>query len=69
MAKERYVPAWELAVAYAGIGELDLAFDALDEAVEERSVSLVLTKGDPLLDQLRPDPRFGAIMKRIGLST
>jgi DNA-binding winged helix-turn-helix (wHTH) protein/tetratricopeptide (TPR) repeat protein len=67
MARERYVPASDMAVAYAGLGEIERAFGALFDAIEERSVSLVLAREDPQLDVLRPDPRFRKALNRIGL--
>jgi len=68
ISKQRYVPSDEMAVAYAGMGEINLAFKALFAAIEERSVHLVLAKGDPQFDALRPDPRFGEVLRRIGLA-
>jgi hypothetical protein len=67
MEHERYISAGEMAVAYAGLGEIELAFEALFRAVEERSISLVLSKVDPQLDALRADPRFAALLRKINL--
>jgi TolB-like protein/Tfp pilus assembly protein PilF len=67
IGRKSYVPASEMAVAYASLGEIDLAFDALFIAIEEHSTGLVLAKGDPRLDVLRPDPRFREVLSRIGL--
>ncbi len=66
-AKKSYVPALDIAVVYAGLGEKDRAFEWLERAYEERSGRLVYIKGDPRLDALHPDPRFEDLVRRIGL--
>jgi serine/threonine protein kinase len=55
-----------LAWIYAPLGERDLALDALEKGLEIRSPYLVYLKVDPLLDSLRDDPRFKALLKKVG---
>ena len=52
---------------YAGTGEKDLAFQWLDKAYAERNPLLAYAKVMPYYDSLRPDPRFGTLIKRLGL--
>jgi hypothetical protein len=52
---------------YAGLGEKDEAFKALNEAYDDRSHWLVWLKLDPRWDGLRADPRFAQLIRRIGL--
>jgi tetratricopeptide (TPR) repeat protein len=52
---------------YASIGEKDLAFQWLDEAYEERNPLLAYAKVMPYYDNLRSDPRFRALLQRLGL--
>jgi serine/threonine-protein kinase len=52
---------------YAGIGEKDLAFQWLDKAYEERNPLLAYTKVMPYYDNLRGDPRFQALLRRLSL--
>jgi len=54
----------ELAVYHAALGEKDDAFNLLDRAYNERR--LFLLKVDPLYDPLRDDPRFQALVKKVG---
>jgi serine/threonine-protein kinase len=56
--------AWLLGV----LGELDAAFEVLSRAEEECQVFLYYT-GLPGFDPLRADPRFEALLVRLGLST
>ena len=50
---------------HAQLGETDRAFAALDKAVEVKDPGLISLKKDPVLDPIRPDPRFAALLKRL----
>ncbi len=67
--KPYYVSPYDIALIYTALGEKDTAFDWLNKAVAERSTWLVYSKWEPRLDPLRSDPRFGQILKTIGLPT
>src|SRR3984957_6170942 len=63
-----YVPSSTLAADYALAGENDKAFAWLDKAYDEREgQSLTLLKADPSFKNLRSDPRFSALLRKIGL--
>jgi adenylate cyclase len=63
-----YVPSSTLAADYALAGENDKAFAWLDKAYDEREgQSLTLLKVDPSFKNLRSDPRFSALLQKIGL--
>jgi tetratricopeptide (TPR) repeat protein len=64
---ERPGKACYAAQIYACIGEKDLAFEWLNKAYEERNPLLVYAKVMPYCDNLRPDPRFASLLKRLGL--
>jgi len=49
------------------LGEKDKAFEQLNQAAQERSTLLVYLRKDPRLETLRSDPRFQALMNRVGL--
>jgi len=66
-SKRTYVPAYDIAVVYVGLGDINQAFDWLAKALEERSGFLVYVKCDRRFDVLRSDPRFGALLERIGV--
>ena len=56
------------ALICARLQDTDEAFRWLDEAVTRRDGWVIYTKVHPLLDNLRPDPRFDAILRRMGLT-
>jgi TolB-like protein len=67
MSRTRYVPAYDVAVVYMGLGEKARAFEWLNKAYEERSGFLVYIKCDRRFDGLRSDPRFVDLLGKIGL--
>ncbi|HET6340799.1 MAG TPA: protein kinase [Gemmatimonadota bacterium] len=60
------VPAFDVAVVYAGFGDIDQAFAWLDKAVDEKMVDWELIK-EPLFEDLHRDPRFERLRQRLGL--
>jgi adenylate cyclase len=66
MAKSVEVPEYALALAYTSLGEKDRAIAALEHGFAGGNKSyLFLLPGDPLLDDLRGDPRFEALVQKI----
>jgi len=63
----RYASSYAIAVVYAGLGDRDRAFAALDAAVRERSHWLVWLKRDPRWNDIRSDRRFRELVKKVGL--
>ena len=67
LSKGRYVSSYFIAGIYAGLRERDQAFAWLEKAYQERQPSLTLMGVDPLFDPLRSDPRFTALVRRVGV--
>ena len=69
LQQEGYRQHYALAVAYIGLGRIDEAFEALDVACLDRDPLLSHIAVEPRFDHLRGDPRFAALLTRMGLST
>jgi len=67
MAKRQYVNSSAFAAIYLGLGEKEKALDWLDKAYENQESACWLLKVDPIYDSVRKEPRFQAILKKIGL--
>jgi hypothetical protein len=67
MSKRNYVPAYDIAAAYMGLGEKQRALEWLAKACEERSGFLIYIQCDRRFDGLGSDPRYEALLKQIGL--
>lgn len=64
-----YVRGEFMAAGWAALGDLDQAVAALDQAYADRSAGLIYLHVDPSYDPLRGDPRYRAMVERIGLRT
>lgn len=62
-----YVTPYAVALVHAALGQPDSAFVWLDRAVQERTHWLVWLNRDSRWRPLRGDPRFGALVRRVGL--
>ncbi|HEY6119522.1 MAG TPA: tetratricopeptide repeat protein [Pyrinomonadaceae bacterium] len=63
---ERFVPLSQLAAIYNGLGNKDRALDLLEKAVEEGELPR-LNLREPLFDNLRSEPRFQNMLKRMNV--
>ena len=64
---QHYIRSEILAMGYAAVGNLDKAFACLEKAFQARSAGLIYLHLDPGYAPLRPDPRYDALVKRIGV--
>src|SRR5262249_44738111 len=68
-SKTSYVSPYMIGTIYAGLGEKDKAFEFLEKAYQERSPDIpYFLKADLRIDNLRSDPRFHDLLRRVGLS-
>ena len=63
----RVISAWGIAALHASLGDADEAFRWLDVAVEERATGLIFLRVHPRIDPIRPDPRYQALLAKVGL--
>jgi tetratricopeptide (TPR) repeat protein len=67
-ALTRYVPNYAIALAYIGLGQKDEAFSSVLKNADAHDTAAAFSAVDPVLDDLRSDPRFPELLKRVGLS-
>jgi hypothetical protein len=64
----KYVSHYGLAIIQAGLGNRQQAIAELEEAYTERAWSMFMLKLEPAFDDLRSDPRFVALVRKVGLT-
>ena len=67
-SRHHYVFPSVFAYAYLGLGEKDRALTYLEQAYEEQDPALFYLKVSPLLDPLRSEPRFQALLRRVNFT-
>ena len=67
LSNQQYIPPHNVAMVYHALGNGNQALSELGRACQERDVRLRLLKVDPRWDSFRFNPRFMAVLKRIGL--
>jgi TolB-like protein/Tfp pilus assembly protein PilF len=63
--RTQYVSGYTVALVYLGLGDKAHAIDALETAFTQHASEIVLIKYDPMLDELRGEPRFEALVQKI----
>ena len=66
--KSGFVPAGDIAFAYAGLGDRDQAIRWLDLAIQDHSEMTIFLRVEPGFDPVRSDPRFTGVLRRVGLA-
>ena len=67
LSKKRYVTPISFAHIHLGLGDADQALDWIEQGVAERAGDAVGLKANPVWDDLRSEPRFVELVKKIGL--
>jgi DNA-binding winged helix-turn-helix (wHTH) protein/TolB-like protein/Flp pilus assembly protein TadD len=65
LSRDRYVSAYDLATIHAALGDVDETFEWLERAIEERSTLIGWLPWEPVFDDIRSDPRYLALMRRL----
>jgi tetratricopeptide (TPR) repeat protein len=60
-----YVPPFNLAIVYLGLGDRRRALDYLEQAHAVNSQWMIYLRGDRIFDPLRSEPRFIALMRKL----
>jgi adenylate cyclase len=67
-SKRRYVPPYYQALILAGLGDRGRALDRLEKSLDSRDDFASYIKVDPRFDDLRREPRFVGLLRRMGLA-
>ena len=67
--KRRDLPPFHIAMAYAGLGEVDEAFRWLERGFEQRGSFMDGVKVTPAFEPLHADPRWARLLQRMGLKS
>jgi eukaryotic-like serine/threonine-protein kinase len=68
LSKHSYVSSFDIAVIHARLGEKEQTLTWLEKAFDEHDSGLVSLAVDPLFDNVRSDPRFQSLVKRLKLA-
>ena len=67
LSSHAYIDPYNVAVIYAGLGDKDAAFRWLEKGYEQRSSGMPYLTTDPFWSEMRSDPRFGDLRRRMKL--
>ncbi len=67
LAEKQYVTPLADAFAAIGMGDRDVAFQRLEEAIEHKTNFVNLLAVEPFFNPLRGDDRFAKLLKRLNL--
>ena len=67
LGETRYVSPLSIAWVYLGLGDAEHCLEWLEKAVEAREPQIMHLAAKPLYDGFRADPRFQALIARMGL--
>jgi len=65
LSTTRYVPPYNFALVYNALGESEKALDYLEKGFAEKDVRMVFLKVEPKWNNLRDEPRFMDLMRRM----
>jgi TolB-like protein/Tfp pilus assembly protein PilF len=65
LSGQRFVPPYHIAIVYHGLGENDKALTWLKKGYEIRDAKMAFLKVEPKWNDLRSDPRFEELMKKM----
>jgi len=61
-----YLPAYCIAMVYAGLADKEQTLFWLQKGYEERNDDMIYMKIEPVFDPIRSDPRFQDLIRRVG---
>ncbi len=67
LSTERYIPPSHIALIYNGLDERDETLAWLERGFEQRDPKMTFLKVEPKWNNLRSDPRFAELLRKVGL--
>jgi Flp pilus assembly protein TadD len=67
LSDRQFVPALDIAIAYAGLGDADQTVSWLERGYDDRTLRPYIR--DPIFDFVKQDARFGALLKKMNLDS
>jgi hypothetical protein len=67
LARQRFVQPFDIARLHAQVGNREQALAGLERIADGGYIGLALLKVDPAWDSVRADPRFAAVIRKIGI--
>jgi DNA-binding winged helix-turn-helix (wHTH) protein/TolB-like protein/tetratricopeptide (TPR) repeat protein len=64
-SNQRYIPSYNIALINNGLGNREEALNQLEKAFKERDARMMLIKIEPKWDNLRNDPRFIDLLRKM----
>jgi len=64
---QEYISPVSIAYICTALGDYDAAFGHLDRAIHDRDPNILGMKSNPIFDNLREDPRYHALLKKMQL--
>lgn len=66
LSKKQYVCPFEVAAVFSALDRQDEAYQWMDKGVADRADSMIYLRSKPWLRSLRKDPRYPALVRRVG---
>ena len=67
LSETRFIPPVHIALIYNALGETDKTFEWLEKGYEQRDPKMAFLKVEPKWNNLRSEPRFFDLIKRMNL--
>ena len=67
LAKQRFVQPFDIARLHAQVGNREQALAGLERIADDGYIGLTMLKVDQAWDSVRADPRFAAIVRKVGI--
>jgi adenylate cyclase len=64
-SSQGYISPHFMAIIYTSLGDRDQAFKWLNKAIEQRFPPLIYLQVNPIWDNLRSDPRFAELLRKV----